>query len=91
MATGFPCGQTPLFTRLQEIEFAVKEGANEIDIVIDRSLVLIGKWEILYDEIKQMRSACGDAHMKVILGAGELINLSNVMYFDINYANTNGI
>ncbi|KRT85280.1 hypothetical protein AMK59_1427, partial [Oryctes borbonicus] len=78
VATGFPCGQTPLFTRLEEIKFAVKEGASEIDIVIDRSLVLTGQWEILYDEIKEMKEACGKAHLKAILAAGELTNLSNV-------------
>lgn len=78
VATGFPCGQTPLFTRLEEIKWAVKQGAKEIDIVIDRSLVLTGQWERLYNEIKEMRDACGDAHMKAILAAGELTNLSNV-------------
>ncbi|GJQ70453.1 hypothetical protein Trydic_g22869 [Trypoxylus dichotomus] len=78
VATGFPCGQTPLRTRLEEIKFAVNDGANEIDIVIDRSLVLTGQWQTLYDEIKQMRDACGEAHLKAILAAGELVNLSNV-------------
>ena len=45
VATGFPAGQTPLRTRLEEIKFAVEEGASEIDVVLDRSLVLGGKWE----------------------------------------------
>ncbi|KAI4465351.1 deoxyribose-phosphate aldolase [Holotrichia oblita] len=78
VATGFPCGQTPLFTRLEEIKWAVKQGAKEIDIVIDRSLVLTGQWVTLFNEIKEMRQACEDAHMKAILAAGELTNLSNV-------------
>lgn len=47
--------------------------------MIDRSLVLTGKWDILYDEIRQMRLACGEAHMKAILATGELTNLTNVI------------
>ncbi|KAF2905925.1 hypothetical protein ILUMI_00254 [Ignelater luminosus] len=79
VATGFPSGQMPLQTRLEEIKYAVDKGATEIDIVIDRSLVLTGKWETLYQEIKQMKEACGsEAHMKSILATGELGNLSNV-------------
>ncbi|XP_060534282.1 deoxyribose-phosphate aldolase [Cylas formicarius] len=78
VATGFPCGQTPLKTRLDEIRYAVDQGANEIDIVIDRSLVLTGRWEDLYQEIKQMKEACGEAHMKTILATGELGTLNNV-------------
>lgn len=69
----------PLETKLREIEYAVEKGANEIDIVIDRSLVLTGQWERLYDEIRMMKKACGsEAHMKTILATGELENLRNV-------------
>ncbi|KAJ8918421.1 hypothetical protein NQ315_008118 [Exocentrus adspersus] len=79
VATGFPCGQTPLKTRLEEIRYAVDKGAKEIDIVIDRSLVLTGKWETLYQEIQVMKEACGpNSHMKSILAAGELGTLENV-------------
>lgn len=78
VATGFPSGQMPLATRLEEIRFAVEKGAKEIDIVIDRSLVFQGKWSELHDELKQMRKACGDAHMKAILATGELESLNNV-------------
>jgi len=45
VATGFPAGQTPLQTRLAEITYAVKEGATEIDIVINRAYVLSGNWQ----------------------------------------------
>jgi deoxyribose-phosphate aldolase len=72
VATGFPAGQTALDTRLQEIRQAVKDGAMEIDIVIARDLVIQGKWKELYDEVKQMREACGDAHLKSILAVGEI-------------------
>ncbi|XP_059582530.1 deoxyribose-phosphate aldolase isoform X2 [Alligator mississippiensis] len=78
VATGFPAGQTPLQTKLDEIRIAVEDGAREIDIVISRTLVLTGQWEGLYEEIRQFRQACGDAHMKTILGTGELGSLTNV-------------
>ncbi|XP_075459123.1 deoxyribose-phosphate aldolase [Ascaphus truei] len=78
VATGFPAGQTPLKTRLEEVRIAVDDGALEIDIVINRTLALTGQWEDLYDEIRQFREACGDAHMKTILGTGELGSLTNV-------------
>ncbi|XP_072855869.2 deoxyribose-phosphate aldolase isoform X1 [Pogona vitticeps] len=78
VATGFPAGQTALKIRLEEIRLAVEEGAREIDVVINRTLVLTGQWEGLYEEIRQYRQACGDAHMKTILGTGELGSLTNV-------------
>ncbi|CAH1104809.1 unnamed protein product [Psylliodes chrysocephalus] len=79
VATGFPSGQTPLKTRLEEIKFAVEKGAKEIDIVINRDLVLTGKWEKLYQEIQVMKEACGsEAHLKAILATGELGTLDNV-------------
>ncbi|TRY57513.1 hypothetical protein DNTS_023471 [Danionella cerebrum] len=78
VATGFPAGQTPLKTRLEEVQLAVKDGAMEIDIVINRTLALTGQWAALYDEIRQFREACGDAHMKSILAVGELGTFTNV-------------
>nr|XP_020143202.1 deoxyribose-phosphate aldolase isoform X2 [Microcebus murinus] len=78
VATGFPAGQTHLKTRLEEIRLAVEDGATEIDIVINRTLVLTGQWEALYGEIRQFRKACGEAHLKTILATGELGSLTNV-------------
>ena len=78
VATGFPAGLTPLKLRLAEIDYAVAEGAREIDIVITREHVLTGNWQALYDEIKAMRAACGAAHMKAILATGDLKTLTNV-------------
>uniref|UniRef100_A0A3B4ZTR5 deoxyribose-phosphate aldolase n=1 Tax=Stegastes partitus TaxID=144197 RepID=A0A3B4ZTR5_9TELE len=78
VATGFPAGQTPLEARLQEVRMAVADGATEIDIVINRMLALTGQWEAMYDEIRQFREACGDAHMKTILAIGELGTFTNV-------------
>jgi deoxyribose-phosphate aldolase len=78
VATGFPAGLTPLPIRLAEIKYAVGEGAQEIDIVINRALVLEQNWQALYDELCAMREACGEAHIKAILGTGDLKTLRNV-------------
>ena len=78
VATGFPAGLVPLELRLQEIAYAREQGADEIDVVITRAQVLSGDWQALYDEIKQMRAACGPAHMKSILATGDLQTLRNV-------------
>ena len=78
VATGFPAGLTPMKDRLSEIRYAVGEGADEIDIVITRAHVLTGNWPALYEEVRQMRQACGNAHMKAILATGDLKTLTNV-------------
>jgi deoxyribose-phosphate aldolase len=78
VATGFPAGLTPLPQRLAEIRYAVEEGAAEIDIVISRAHVLTQDWQALYDEVRAMREACGDAHLKAILATGDLKTLRNV-------------
>lgn len=78
VSTGFPHGLAPLSTRIGEIEASVKAGAKEIDIVIERGMVLRGDWQGLYDQIRAFRTACGDAHIKTILGTGELATLTNV-------------
>lgn len=79
VSTAFPHGLAPLSSRLEEIRASVADGANEIDIVIRRGLVLGGHWQELYDEVRQFREACGEAHLKVILGTGDLTTLRNVM------------
>ncbi len=78
VSTGFPAAQTPLRLKIEEIKESVKAGAKEIDIVISRAHVLTGNWQALYDEVRAFREACGDAHMKTILGVGELGMLRNV-------------
>lgn len=78
VSTGFPAGQSSFRTRLDEIYDSVAAGAREIDIVISRELALTGQWDRLYDEVKQFREACGEAHMKTILATGELGTLRNV-------------
>ncbi|MBY6066527.1 deoxyribose-phosphate aldolase [Leisingera aquaemixtae] len=78
VSTGFPAGLSPFHLRVAEIEESVKDGAEEIDIVITRRHVLQGNWQALYDEMKAFRQACGDAHVKAILATGELGSLRNV-------------
>jgi deoxyribose-phosphate aldolase len=78
VATGFPAGLSPMRVRLEEIRYAIDEGAAEVDIVVTREHVLTGNWEALYDEVLQFRNVCGDAHLKTILATGELGTLRNV-------------
>jgi deoxyribose-phosphate aldolase len=78
VSTGFPAGLNPLPQRVEEIQASVAAGAREIDVVITRALALAGEWEALYDEVRSFREACGAAHMKVILGTGDLATLTNV-------------
>lgn len=78
VSTGFPAGLSPLHLRMQEIRESVAAGAREIDIVISRRHALNGDWQALYDEMREMREACGDAHVKAILATGELGTLRNV-------------
>jgi deoxyribose-phosphate aldolase len=78
VSTGFPAGLSPFPQRLDEIRASVEAGADEIDVVITRAHVLNGAWEALYDEIRAFREACGAAHIKVILGTGELGTLRNI-------------
>ena len=78
VSTAFPAGLAPFETRLAEIAASVAAGADEIDIVITREHVLNGNWRALYDEVKAFKAACGPAHMKAILGTGDLKTLRNV-------------
>jgi deoxyribose-phosphate aldolase len=78
VSTGFPAGLSPLEERIAEIRRSVEAGANEIDIVITRAHVFGGRWQELYDEIAAFKQACGQAHMKAILGTGDLMTLRNV-------------
>ena len=78
VSTGFPAGLSPHRLKVMEIEDSVAAGADEIDIVISRRHVLTGDWQALYNEMRDYRAACGDAHVKAILATGELGTLSNV-------------
>ncbi len=78
VSTGFPAGLSPFEQRIAEIRASVAAGAEEIDVVITRSHVLTENWRALYQEVRAMREACGDAHIKTILATGELGTLRNV-------------
>ena len=78
VSTGFPAGLSPLAERVAEIRRSVEAGAHEIDVVITRAHVFGGRWQALYDEVATFKQACGAAHMKVILGTGDLLTLRNV-------------
>ena len=78
VSTGFPTGLNPLEERIAEIRRSVEAGAQEIDVVITRAHVFGAQWQRLYDEIVAFKDACGPAHMKVILGTGDLVTLRNV-------------
>jgi deoxyribose-phosphate aldolase len=72
VAGAFPSGLGPLGARLQEIRWVVEQGADEVDIVLNRSAFLAGRYGDAFDEIAASREACAGAHLKVILETGEL-------------------
>jgi deoxyribose-phosphate aldolase len=78
VATSFPSGRTALDVKLADVRFAVGEGADEVDMVIDRGAFLAGHYQLVYDEIGAVKEACADAHLKVILETGELVTYDNV-------------
>ena len=78
VSTGFPAGQSPIETRLKEIEASVADGATEIDIVVSRRHVLGANWRALHEEVKAFRAACGPAHLKAIIATGELGSIAKV-------------
>ncbi|MEC8140664.1 MAG: deoxyribose-phosphate aldolase [Bacteroidota bacterium] len=78
VATAFPSGMSSLQIKLDDVEYAVSEGADEIDMVISRGAFLSGEYTRVYDEIAQIKQACGSAHLKVILETGELGSLENI-------------
>ncbi|MDR2972121.1 MAG: deoxyribose-phosphate aldolase [Bacteroidales bacterium] len=73
VAGAFPSGQSPIDIKIAEVEYAVAQGADEIDMVISRGLFLEEKYETVYNEIVSIKKACQEACLKVILETGELI------------------
>lgn len=78
VATAFPSGLMPLSVKLEDTRLAVEDGADEIDMVIDRGAFLRGEYRQVFDEIAAVREACGNAHLKVIFETGELQTYDNV-------------
>jgi len=78
VATGFPAGLMSAKLKLQEVRTAVRDGADEIDMVINRASFLAGEYERVFDQIAATKGACGAAHLKVILETSELQTYDNV-------------
>lgn len=78
VATAFPSGRASMKVKLADVREAIEGGADEVDMVIDRGAFLTGRYGQVFDEIRQVREACGSAHLKVILETGELVTLDNV-------------
>ena len=78
VAGAFPSGQAPLSVKLEEVRFAIRQGAQEIDTVISRGRFLEGDHDFVRDEIAAIKEACGEVHLKVILETGELVTVENI-------------
>src|SRR6266699_2364970 len=78
VATAFPSGRASLAVKLADVRDAVRDGADEVDMVIDRGAFLAGRYAQVYEEVRAVREECGPAHLKVILETGELATLDNV-------------
>lgn len=78
VAGGFPSAQMPLALRLDEVKYAVNEGADEIDTVISRGWLLEGKYDDVYNELVGIRNICNNVKLKVILETGELQTIDNI-------------
>jgi len=90
VAGAFPSGQSPLFIKLEEIKYAINEGADEIDMVISRGAFLGGKYELVQQEIEEIKKVCGNIHLKVILETGELSSVTNIRKASILALNGGG-
>ncbi|MGZ0711235.1 deoxyribose-phosphate aldolase (plasmid) [Coraliomargarita sp. W4R53] len=83
VATAFPSGRASLAVKLADTEDAVRSGADEIDMVIDRGAFLSGRYGVVFDQIAQVKAACRrddgtSASLKVILETGELNTYDNI-------------
>ena len=78
VATAFPSGQAPKDVKMRDTKYAVAEGADEVDMVISRGKFLAGEYNYVFDEIAEIKEACGEARLKVILETGELTTFDKV-------------
>lgn len=78
VATAFPAGRSSLEVKLADTRLAVESGADEVDMVIDRGAFLSGRWGVVLEQIQQVKQACGEARLKVILETGELATYDNI-------------
>jgi deoxyribose-phosphate aldolase len=78
VAGGFPGGQVPASVKISEVQYAVDHGADEVDFVINRGLMLEGRFDEVYEEVFMAAQLCTHAHLKVILETGELKTKDNI-------------
>ena len=78
VSTAFPSGQSTFKVKLLDTQFAIDEGADEVDMVISRGKFLAGEYNFVFDEIAAVKEVCRKNHLKVILETGELDTLDNV-------------
>ena len=78
VAGAFPSGQSPIEVKLKEVDWAIKEGATEIDMVISRGKLIDGNYQEVFDEIVAIKKCCGSKHLKVIIESGELQTNKNI-------------
>jgi deoxyribose-phosphate aldolase len=78
VATAFPSGRSSMPVKLADTRDAVKAGADEIDMVIDRGAFLAGDYLTVFNQIAEVKAVCGDVHLKVIMETGELVTYENV-------------
>lgn len=76
VAGAFPHGQLPIHLKVEEVKYAVGEGADEIDMVLSRGALLAGEENRVRDEVAVMKEACQGKTLKVILETGELPSLT---------------
>jgi deoxyribose-phosphate aldolase len=74
----FPSGQAPLFLKLEEVKYAVDEGADEIDFVISRGKLIEGNEQYIFDEVSSVKDYIKNLHLKVILETGEIQTFDNI-------------
>ena len=78
VSAGFPASQTFVEIKVAETAMCVMEGATEIDVVISIGKFLEGNYEEVYEELTEIKAACREAHLKVILETGALQSASNI-------------
>lgn len=78
VAGAFPSGQSPISIKIEEVKYAIEQGADEIDMVISRGKLIERKFNVVFDEIVAIKKACNNIHLKVILETGELQTIENI-------------
>lgn len=78
VAGAFPSGQSPISIKVEEVKYAIEQGADEIDMVISRGKLIEGKFDVVFDEIAAIKNVCNNIHLKVILETGELQTIENI-------------